>query len=57
MCTYRAFQGFGQAKFPNDGLLLGSSPFSLLSQAGSKNDDQFKSGQNRPKNNHSVLLV
>jgi len=29
---YRAFHGFGQAKFPNNGLILGSSQFSLLPQ-------------------------
>jgi hypothetical protein len=29
---YRAFQGFGQVKFPNGGLALGSSQFSILPQ-------------------------
>ena len=29
---YRAFYGFGQAKFANGGLILGSSRFTLLSQ-------------------------
>jgi len=29
---YRAFHRFGQAKFPNDGSVLGSSQFSILSQ-------------------------
>jgi len=28
----RAFHGFGQAKFPNGGLVLGLSQFSALSQ-------------------------
>ncbi len=28
----RAFHGFGQAKFPNGGLVLGSSQFSILPQ-------------------------
>jgi len=40
-----------QAKFPNGGLILGSS------LAASKNDAQFKSGQNRPKNNHLASLI
>jgi len=34
---YGTFHGFGQAKFPYDGLVLGSSQFSLL-PAASKND-------------------
>jgi len=35
------------AKFPGSGLILGSSQFSILPQlAASKNDAQFKSGQN-----------
>jgi hypothetical protein len=29
---YRTFHGFGQAKFPDDGLALGSSQFSVLPQ-------------------------
>jgi hypothetical protein len=29
---YRDFQGFGQAKVPNGGLVLGSSQFSVLPQ-------------------------
>jgi len=44
--TYRAFHRFGQAKFPNGGLVLGSSQFSIPPQpATSKNNAQFKSGQ------------
>jgi len=36
---YRAFGGFGQAKFPDDGLVLGSSQFILNNgPAASKND-------------------
>jgi len=27
---YRAFDGFGQAKFPNGGLVIGSSQLSIL---------------------------
>jgi len=30
--TYRAFHRFGQAKFPNGGLVLGSSKFSVQPQ-------------------------
>jgi len=30
--SYRAFQKFGQAKFPNGGSVLGSSQLSLLPQ-------------------------
>jgi len=40
---YRAFQGLGQAKFPDGGSILGLA---------SKNNAWLKSGQNRPKNNH-----
>jgi len=39
------FHRFGQAKFPNGGLVLGSSQFSVLPPAASKNHAQFKSGQ------------
>jgi len=30
--SYRAFHRFGQAKFPDGGLVLGSSQFSILPQ-------------------------
>jgi len=30
--NYRAFHGFGQATFPDGGLVLGSSQFSILPQ-------------------------
>jgi len=43
---YRAFHGFGQAKLPNGGSVLGSSQFSVILQLPSKNDAQFKRGQN-----------
>jgi len=33
--NYRAFHGFGQAKFPNVGSVLGSSQFSILPPAAS----------------------
>jgi len=41
---YRAFHGFGQAKYPNGGLVLGSSQFSALSQLPPK--ILLESGQN-----------
>jgi hypothetical protein len=31
-CRQVQFHGFGQAKFPNSGLVLGSSQFSILPQ-------------------------
>ncbi len=45
----RVFHGFGQAKFPDGGLVLGSSQFSLLPQLPQKNNAQFKRGQNQLK--------
>jgi len=46
--SYRAFHIFGQAEFPDGGLDLGSSQFSILPQppAAFMNNAQFKSGQN-----------
>jgi len=56
--TYRVFHKFRQAKFAYGGLVLGSSPFSLLPQLpASKNDVWFKSGQNRLEINHLNLLI
>jgi len=43
---YRAFHGFGQAKFPLDGSVLGSSQILNTAHSASKNNDQFESGQN-----------
>jgi len=40
------FQGFGQAKFQNGGLVLGFSQFSILPP---KNTVLYKGVQNRPK--------
>jgi hypothetical protein len=43
---YRAFHRFGQDKFPDGGLVFGSSHFSILPQLPSiKNDAQFKRGK------------
>jgi len=50
IALYRAFHIFGQAKFPDCNSDLGSSQFSTLPQLRPKNNAQFKSGQNRPKN-------
>jgi len=55
--TYRASHRFGQAKFPNDGLVLGSSQFSKLHPAAIKNDAWLKRGQNWLKNNQLALLI
>jgi len=41
------FHGFGQDKFAKSGSILGSSHIATV-RAASKNDTQFKSGQNRP---------
>jgi len=38
--------GFGQAKFPDGGLALGSSQFTMLPQLHQKNDARFKRCQN-----------
>jgi len=53
---YRVFHGFGKAKFPDGGLVFGSSQFSLFPDA-AKNDTQFKSGQIRLENNHLALSI
>jgi len=45
-CTYRVFHRYGQAKFPDGGLVLGSSQFSNLPQLPLETSAQFKSGQN-----------
>jgi len=57
MLLYRAFLGFVQVKFPYSGSILGSSEFTLLPQAASKNDAQLKSGQNQLENNHLPPLI
>jgi len=43
---YRAFHGFGQAKFPDGGLILGSRQFSILPQLPQKMMLGLKGGQN-----------
>jgi len=57
--TYRAFHGIGHAKLPDGGSVLHSSQFSILPRApaASKDNAQFKSDQNRPKNNHLASLI
>jgi len=44
--TYRAFHGFGQAKFPDVGLVLGTSQFLVLHQLPPKTILSLKGGQN-----------
>jgi len=39
---YRAFHGFGQAKFPDGSLVLGSSQFSILPQLPQKSTQNVK---------------
>jgi hypothetical protein len=54
------FHGFGEAKFADDGLILGSSQIYTTVPAASKNDTRFKSDQkfqNQPKNNHLAMLI
>ncbi len=50
---YILFHGYGQAKYAYGGSVLGSSQ--LI--AASKNNAQFKSGQNGHKNNHLATLI
>ena len=53
---YRAFHRFGRAKFAYcfDFKL---EPIYTTAPAASKNDAQFKSGQNQLKSNHFALLI
>jgi len=51
------FHGFGQAKFPDGGSVLGSSQFSILPLVAFKNTSGLKSGKNRPKNNLLAKLI
>jgi len=44
--NYKAFHGFGQAKFAYGGSISGFSQIYANAPAASKNDAQFKSGQN-----------
>jgi len=52
------FHGFGQAKFPDGGSVLGSSQFQHWhAAAASKNDTQSKSGQTWLDKNYLALLI
>jgi len=51
------FHGFGQAKFPNVGLALGSSQFSILPQLSPKIMLDSKVVEIDQKNNHLTLLI
>jgi len=42
---YRVFQGFGQSKFANGGVILRSRQFLLLPQLPQKNEAHITSGQ------------
>ncbi len=55
--SFGAFNIFRQAKFPDGGLVLGSSQFFNTAPAASKNTARFKNGRNRPKNNDLALLI
>jgi len=57
LITFRVFHGFGQAKFPDDGFGFKLEPILNTAPAASKNTAWFKSGQNRPKNNHLASLI
>jgi len=50
--AYRAFHGFGQAKFANDGLILGRANLHY-----SPSCLKLKKRQNRLKNNHLALSL
>ena len=53
---YSAYHGFGQAKIPNGGLILGSSQFSLLPQLPQKMMLTSKVVKSDPKAIVSFLL-
>jgi len=46
---YRVFHGFGQAKFPDGGLVFRLEPIFNTAPAASKNTVPFKCGQNQQK--------
>jgi len=46
-----------QAKYPNGGLVLGSSQFSVLPQLPPKTMLSLKKGQNRFENKQLALLI
>jgi len=54
--TYRAFHRFGQAKFPDDGLVLGSNLFSMLPQLHPKIVLDSKVVKINPKNHLDSLI-
>jgi len=55
--VYRAFDRFGEAKFPDGGSVLGLSQFSVLPKLPPKNDAQLKRGQNQLENKQPALLI
>jgi len=56
MQNSKAFNRFGKAKFPKGGLVLGSSPFSILPQLTQKILLDSKVVKIDP-NNHLALLI
>jgi len=54
---YKAFHGYGQAKFPDVGSILGSSQFTLLPQLPPKIMRYSKAVKIKLKNNHLASLI
>ncbi len=54
---YRAFHGFGQAKFPDGGLVLGLIQFSILPQQHQKILLDSKVVKINPKSNHLAFII
>jgi len=54
--TYRAFHGFGQAKFPDGGSVLGSSKFSILPQLPPRIQSNSKVVRQNELQNLSLLI-
>jgi len=54
---YRAFHGFGQAKFANGGSAFRLEPIVNTAPAALKSNTRFKRGQNRLKNKQLASLI
>jgi len=54
--NYRAFHGFGQAKFAY-GRSVRLEPIFNTTPAALKNTARFKSVENQPKNNHLAAFI
>ena len=58
LSSYRAFLGFKQAKFPDRWWFsFRFEPTFNTAEAASKNNAQYKSGKNHPKNNHLATSI